>query len=237
MSRVLPLITTLDLRRTYTLGSEEISALRGINLTVMPGQFIAVVGRSGSGKTTLLNILAGLDKPTSGRVMFEDRDIAEMGERDLTDLRRHKIGFVFQSFGLLPLLSAFENVELPLRIAGVGARDRERRTREALEIVGLWNRARHRPYELSGGEQQRVAIARAIVNEPPLILADEPTGELDSNNARSIFGLFKEMVLNRGISVVSATHDSTLLEMADEVKEIRDGQLFDATDLGRRYRD
>ena len=237
MSRVLPLITTLDLRRTYTLGSEEISALRGINLTVMPGQFIAVVGRSGSGKTTLLNILAGLDKPTSGRVMFQDRDIAEMGEHDLTELRRHKIGFVFQSFGLLPLLSAFENVELPLRIAGVGTRAREARAREALEIVGLWNRARHRPYELSGGEQQRVAIARAIVNEPPLILADEPTGELDSNNARSIFGLFKEMVQNRGISVVSATHDSTLLEMADEVKEIRDGQLFDATDLGRRYRD
>lgn len=237
MSRVLPLITTMDLRRTYTLGSEEISALRGINLTVMPGQFIAVVGRSGSGKTTLLNILAGLDKPTSGKVMFQDRDIAEMGEHDLTELRRHKIGFVFQSFGLLPLLSAFENVELPLRIAGVGTRDREERTREALEIVGLWNRARHRPYELSGGEQQRVAIARAIVNEPPLILADEPTGELDSNNARSIFGLFKEMVQNRGISVVSATHDSTLLEMADEVKEIRDGQLFNATDLGRRYRD
>ncbi len=237
MSRVPPLITTLDLRRTYTLGSEEISALRGIDLTVMPGQFIAVVGRSGSGKTTLLNILAGLDKPTSGKVMFQDRDIAEMGEHDLTELRRHKIGFVFQSFGLLPLLSAFENVELPLRIAGIGTRDREERTREALEIVGLWNRAKHRPYELSGGEQQRVAIARAIVNEPPLILADEPTGELDSNNARSIFGLFKEMVQNRGISVVSATHDSTLLEMADEVKEIRDGQLFDATDLGRRYRD
>ena len=237
MSRVPPLITTMDLRRTYILGSEEISALRGIDLTVMPGQFIAVVGRSGSGKTTLLNILAGLDKPTSGKVMFQDSDIAEMDERDLTELRRHKIGFVFQSFGLLPLLSAFENVELPLRIAGVGARDREDRAREALEIVGLWNRARHRPYELSGGEQQRVAIARAIVNEPPLILADEPTGELDSNNARSIFGLFKEMVQNRGISVVSATHDSTLLEMADEVKEIRDGQLFDATDLGRRYRD
>ena len=204
MSRVLPLITTVDLRRTYQLGSETIEALRGINFNVMPGQFIAVVGRSGSGKTTMLNILAGLDKPTSGQVLFENRDIAEMGERDLTDLRRHKIGFVFQSFGLLPLLSAFENVELPLRIAGVRAREREERTREALDIVGLWNRANHRPYELSGGEQQRVAIARAIVNEPPLILADEPTGELDSTNARSIFGLFKEMVVQRGISVVSA---------------------------------
>ncbi len=237
MSRVLPLITTVDLRRTYFLGSEQIDALRGVNFSVVPGQFIAVVGRSGSGKTTLLNILAGLDKPTSGQVLFENRDIAEMGEHDLTELRRHKIGFVFQSFGLLPLLSAFENVELPLRIAGARTREREERTREALEIVGLWNRANHRPYELSGGEQQRVAIARAIVNEPPLILADEPTGELDSNNARSIFGLFKEMVEQRGISVVSATHDSTLLAMADEVKEIRDGQLSDATNLGRRYRD
>ena len=237
MSRVLPLITTVDLWRTYLLGSEEINALRGVNFSVMPGQFIAVVGRSGSGKTTLLNILAGLDKPTSGRVMFQDRDVTDMSEHDLTELRRHQIGFVFQSFGLLPLLSALENVELPLRIAGVRTREREERTRDALEIVGLWNRAKHRPYELSGGEQQRVAIARAIVNEPPLILADEPTGELDSNNARSIFGLFKEMVQNRGISVVSATHDSTLLEMADEVKEIRDGQLSDATDLGRRYRD
>ena len=193
MSRVLPLITTVDLWRTYLLGSEEINALRGVNFSVMPGQFIAVVGRSGSGKTTLLNILAGLDKPTSGRVLFQDRDVAEMSEHDLTDLRRHEIGFVFQSFGLLPLLSALENVELPLRIAGVRAGEREERTRDALEIVGLWNRAKHRPYELSGGEQQRVAIARAIVNEPPLILADEPTGELDSNNARSIFGLFKEI--------------------------------------------
>ncbi|MCH2316175.1 MAG: ABC transporter ATP-binding protein [SAR202 cluster bacterium] len=237
MSRVLPLISTIDLWRTYQLGSEEINALRGVNMTVMPGQFIAVVGRSGSGKTTLLNILAGLDKPTSGQVLFENRDIAAMNEHDLTEIRRHKIGFVFQSFGLLPLLSAFENVELPLRIAGVRTREREERTREALEMVGLWGRAKHRPYELSGGEQQRVAIARAVVNNPPLILADEPTGELDSTNARAIFGLFKEMVLKQGISVLSATHDSTLLAMADEVKEIRDGHLNDATDLGQRYRD
>ena len=237
MSRVPPLIATIDLWRTYQLGSEEINALRGVNMTVMPGQFIAVVGRSGSGKTTLLNILAGLDKPTSGQVLFENRDIAAMNENELTEIRRHKIGFVFQSFGLLPLLSAFENVELPLRIAGVRTRDREERTREALEIVGLWSRAKHRPYELSGGEQQRVAIARAIVNNPPLILADEPTGELDSTNARAIFGLFKDMVQKQGISVLSATHDSTLLAMADEVKEIRDGHFVDATHLGQRYRD
>ena len=236
MSRVPPLVSTIDLWRTYQLGSEEINALRGITMTVHPGQFIAVVGRSGSGKTTLLNIMAGLDQPSSGQVLFRNRDLAEMTEGELTQIRRFMIGFVFQSFGLLPLLSAFENVELPLRIAGVGTGERESRTRDALEMVGLWRWASHRPYELSGGEQQRVAIARAIVNRPPLILADEPTGELDSVNARSIFGLFKEMVKTQGTSVVSATHDSTLLAMADEVLEIRDGTLRDHAELGLRYR-
>ncbi len=206
-------------------------------MVVYPGQFIAVVGRSGSGKTSLLNILAGLDKPSNGRIMLEERNLTEMNDEELTEVRRHKIGFVFQSFGLLPLLSAFENVELPLRISGVGTREREERAREALEMVGLWQRSRHRPYELSGGEQQRVAIARSIVTRPPLILADEPTGELDSNNAYSIFGLFKEMVRKQGISVVAATHDSTLLSMADEVNEIRDGELHKAENLGQRYRD
>ena len=236
MSRVPRLIVTTDLWRIYQLGSEEIIALRGVNMAVHPGQFIAVVGRSGSGKTTLLNIIAGLDQPTSGTVLFQERDLHEMTEGELTAIRRHKIGFVFQSFGLLPLLSAFENVELPLRIAGARISEREQRTREALELVGLWPRAQHRPYELSGGEQQRVAIARAIVNRPPLVLADEPTGELDSVNANAIFGLFKDMVETQGISVVVATHDSTLLAMADEVWEIRDGMLSYHAELGQRFR-
>ena len=218
------------------LGSEEVVAVNSVSLEVRPGQFIAVVGRSGSGKTTLLNLIAGLDQATSGVVLFEGRDLSQMNEKELTEIRRHKIGFVFQSFGLLPLLSAFENVELPLRISGVRAREREQRARDALEMVGLTRRANHRPYELSGGEQQRVAIARAVVSEPPLILADEPTGELDSNNARSIFGLFREMVLDRGISVVAATHDSTLLAMADSVKEMRDGSMVEGTAEARRYR-
>ena len=218
------------------LGSEEVVAVNGVSLAVRPGQFIAVVGRSGSGKTTLLNLIAGLDQATSGVVLFEGKDLSQMSEKELTEIRRHKIGFVFQSFGLLPLLSAFENVELPLRISGVRAREREQRARDALEMVGLTRRANHRPYELSGGEQQRVAIARAVVSEPPLILADEPTGELDSNNARSIFGLFREMVHERGISVVAATHDSTLLAMADSVKEMRDGSMMEGTAEARRYR-
>ena len=236
MSRVQRLLAAVDVERKYDLDSEEVHALRGVNLNVFPGQFIAVVGRSGSGKTSLLNIMAGLDKPSGGQVLFEERDLADMNEQELTDLRRHRIGFIFQSFGLLPLLSAFENVELPLRIRGMNASERAERTREALDIVGLWTRSRHRPYELSGGEQQRVAIARAIVIRPSLILADEPTGELDSTNAHAIFGLFKDMVIKQGISVVSATHDSTLLSMADEVKEIRDGQLLEQAEIGLRYR-
>ena len=237
MSRAQRVIATVDLGRTYRVGAETIEALHGLNMSVFPGQFIAVVGRSGSGKTTLLNLIAGLDRATSGAILFEERDLSEMKEKELTELRRHKIGFVFQSFGLLPLLSAYENVELPLRISGVNGSERDKRTREALEMVGLTRRARHRPYELSGGEQQRVAIARAVVISPPLILADEPTGELDSANAFAIFGLFKEMVRERGISVVAATHDSTLLSMADDVLELRDGRLVDHAGLGRRYRD
>ena len=159
-----------------------------------------------------------------------------MNEKELTQIRRNKIGFVFQSFGLLPLLSAYENVELPLRISGVKAGEREERAKAGLEMVGLTRRANHRPYELSGGEQQRVAIARAVVSRPPLIIADEPTGELDSNNARSIFALFREMVEEQGISVVAATHDSTLLAMADSVKEMKDGSMVEGSAESSRYR-
>ncbi len=230
------IVETINLGREYQLGSELVVAVRDVSMEVHPGQFIAVVGRSGSGKTTLLNLMAGLDKATSGSVLLEGQDLAGMGEKELTEIRRHKIGFVFQSFGLLPLLSAFENVELPLRISGVRAGEREQRARDALEMVGLTRRSKHRPYELSGGEQQRVAIARAMVTRPPLLLADEPTGELDSTNARSIFGLFIEMVREQGISVVAATHDSTLLAMADEVKEMRDGVMSERAEESHRYR-
>lgn len=231
------ILSTTNLTRSYKSGFEEVYALKDVNISVLPGQFIAVVGRSGSGKTTLLNLLGGLDKPTSGSITFGGRILSDMNEKDLTELRRHELGFVFQSFGLLPLLSAFENIELPLRIAGVAPDEREERTKESLEMVDLSNRAHHRPHELSGGEQQRIAIARAVVKRPRIILADEPTGELDSGNARSIFGLFKDMVEDRGISVLAATHDSTLLAIADEVKEIRNGTFVEDVKLGRRYRD
>ena len=230
MSGPTKIINATGLTRAYLLGAEEVHALTDVNMQVVPGEFIAIVGRSGSGKTTLLNLLAGLDQPSSGTILFEERDLSDMSEKELTEIRRHKIGFVFQSFGLLPLLSAFENVELPLRITGVRPREREERTAEVLDMVGLLPRSRHRPYELSGGEQQRVAIARAMVNRPPLILADEPTGELDSTNAQAIFGLFEEMVRSQDMSVVVATHDSTLLAMADRVIELRNGTIDSHTD-------
>ena len=231
-----PLLELVNLSKSYVSESEEINPLRNINLKIYKGQFIAVVGRSGSGKTTLLNVMAGLDKPTSGDILIQGSNITAMDENALTEIRRTTIGFIFQSFGLLPLLSAFENVELPLRISGVDYNERFNRTKEALDIVGLNPRSNHRPYELSGGEQQRVSIARAIVTNPAIILADEPTGELDSTNAKSIFGLFKDMVLEQGMTIIAATHDSSLLSMADEVKEIRDGALYEVQSTDQRYR-
>lgn len=199
--------------------------MHGISLSVQQSEVLALVGRSGSGKTTLLNILAGLDRPTSGEVYFQGSRIDDMPESELIELRRHKLGFVFQSFGLLPLLSAHENVELPLRIAGFGHGERMRRAKRALELVGLTRRSHHRPYELSGGEQQRVAIARALACEPVLILADEPTGELDSITARSVFGLLRDLARGEGITVITCTHDRMVMEMADRVEELADGRL------------
>ena len=231
-----PLLELVNLSKSYVSESEEINPLRNINLKIYKGQFIAVVGRSGSGKTTLLNVMAGLDEPTSGDILIQGSNMTAMDENALTEIRRTTIGFIFQSFGLLPLLSAFENVELPLRISGVDYNERFNRTKEALDIVGLNPRSNHRPYELSGGEQQRVSIARAIVTNPAIILADEPTGELDSTNAKSIFGLFKDMVLEQGMTIIAATHDSSLLSMADEVKEIRNGALYEVQSTDQRYR-
>jgi len=231
-----PLLELVNLSKSYVSESEEINPLRNINLKIYQGQFIAVVGRSGSGKTTLLNVMAGLDAPTSGDILIQGSNMTGMDENALTEIRRTTIGFIFQSFGLLPLLSAFENVELPLRISGVDHNERFNRTKEALDIVGLNPRSNHRPYELSGGEQQRVSIARAIVTKPAIILADEPTGELDSTNAKSIFGLFKDMVVEQGMTIIAATHDSSLLSMADEVKEIRDGALYEVQSTDQRYR-
>ena len=220
-----PIIEAREVSRTFQLGSETVYAVRNVDLNIHRGRFITLVGRSGSGKTTLLNMLAGLDHPTSGQVLFEGRDMAAFTEKDYIELRRKRIGVVFQSFALLPLLSAYENIELPLRISGLRAGARAARTREVLDIVGLTRRARHRPFELSGGEQQRVGIARAVAMQPDVILADEPTGELDSVNAGAIFGLFRRMVDESNMTVVATTHDRTLLDLADLIYEIHDGEL------------
>jgi ABC-type lipoprotein export system ATPase subunit len=219
---------TVELRsvsRRFRAGGEEIWAVRDVSLKVGPGEFLALVGRSGSGKTTLLNLIAGLDRPTSGEVLVDGQRVDRMSDRELDALRRHKLGFIFQSFGLLPLLSARENVELPLRIAGLSHRERQRRVEEALAFVGLGKRAEHRPYELSGGEQQRVAIARALAARPRLILADEPTGELDSATASAVFGLLRDLARVEGITIITCTHDRLVMEMAGRVEELADGRL------------
>jgi len=219
-----------NVSRLFQLGSEDVWALRDITLSVKPREFLALVGRSGSGKTTLLNIMAGLDRPTAGEVELDGQRLDTMPERQLTELRRHRLGFIFQSFGLLPLLSAQENVELPLRIAGFGHGDRTRRARAALDLVGLARRAHHRPFELSGGEQQRVAIARALATEPSLILADEPTGELDSATAKAVFGLLRALAREENITVIACTHDRLVMELADRVEELADGRLARTSD-------
>ncbi len=219
-------IETEDLWRGYKIGAQiEVPALRGLNLQIEPGHFIALKGRSGSGKTTLLNCLSGLDRPTSGVARVLGHNLMELSDRDLTRWRREQLGFVFQSFGLLPTLSAYENVELMLRIKGLRARERHERSMYCLELVGLKKWIAHRPYELSGGQQQRVAIARALANQPSLILADEPTGELDSETAREILGLFQQIVIDEKITILMASHDGLVDEYVDMILQLRDGQV------------
>ena len=224
-SRNLPqtVISARDLFRTFGAGDTAVSAVNGITLDIAQGEFLAVVGRSGSGKTTLLNLLSGLDRPTSGQVMFQGQELTQMSEGDLVELRRRNIGFVFQSFGLMPLLSALENVELPLHISGTSWRERRRRAQEALNMVGLGFRSRHRPYELSGGEQQRVSIARALVTGADAVFADEPTGELDTTTAASIGAILQEVARERNATVITATHDLALAAMTDRIVRLVDG--------------
>ena len=217
------LVSARKLERIFIVGSEQIRAVHDVDLDIDSGRLLVITGRSGSGKTTLLNLLAGLDSPTSGAVYFQDKDLSQLSEWELTQMRRRHIGFVFQSFGLLPLLSAYENVELPLRIGEWGRMERHRRAEDCLEQVGLAERSRHRPYELSGGELQRLAIARALVHRPSLILADEPTGELDLATGAAIFALLKEIAAKENVGVVVATHDVAMAEVADVTRELSDG--------------
>ncbi len=220
-----PLVSVLGLERVFRLGSERIRAVHDVSLEIDAGKLLVITGRSGSGKTTLLNLIAGLDRPTAGTIFFQGQDLGKFSEGELTRLRRSQIGFVFQSFGLLPLLSAYENIELPLRIGEWDRAERHTRTEACLEMVGLSGRAHHRPYELSGGELQRVAIARALAHRPSLILADEPTGELDLARSQAIFSLLKEIATSENVGVVVATHDLIMAEIADATLEISDGTL------------
>ena len=219
------IIQTRGLERVYRLGERSVQALRGVDLDVGQERFVALKGRSGSGKTTLLNCIGGLDRPTSGRVDVLGRDLAELDEDQLALWRRHELGFVFQSFGLLPTLSAYENVDLMLRLVGVSGTERRARTLECLELVGLTRWMHHRPHEMSGGQQQRVGIARALANHPRLVLADEPTGELDSNTARDILKLFQEIVAAEHMTVLMSSHDPLVDKYADEVVLLKDGRI------------
>ena len=219
------MVAVQGVRRTFGSGRTATYALRGVSFTVQPGQLVALRGRSGSGKTTLLNIVGGLDLPDDGRVLVGDSEVTAMSEQERMRLRRTSVAFIFQSFGLIPILSAAENVGVPLRIAGMAPNDREDRVRLMLDIVGLGEHARQRPGELSGGQQQRVAIARALAGRPQLLIADEPTGQLDSETGRQIMRLIRSVVRSEGVTALVATHDPSLIELADEVLVLEDGMI------------
>jgi putative ABC transport system ATP-binding protein len=221
------LIRVCEVRRDYTGGGRVVQALRSVSFTARAGELVAIRGRSGAGKTTLLNVIGGLDRPTGGRVEVAGTDLTTAGERALLDLRLHSIGFVFQSFGLIPILSAAENIGVPMRLARLAPAQRDERVAMLLELVGLGAHAAQRPGELSGGQQQRVAVARALANEPALLIADEPTGQLDSETGRSIMDLIRAVVRARGMTALVATHDPALIDQADRVLVLRDGAMVD----------
>ncbi|MCL7452762.1 MAG: ABC transporter ATP-binding protein [Anaerolineae bacterium] len=218
-------IRAVQLTRTFTLGETEIHALRGIDLQVAVGEFVALVGPSGSGKSTFLNLVGGLDRPTSGELWVDGVELSASKERALTEHRRQRVGFVFQSFNLLPLLTALENVALPLMFVGVSERERLARARSLLEQVGLADRVAHRPTQLSGGEQQRVAIARALVGRPSIILADEPTGNIDTATGSEIMALLRRLNQEQRVTLLVVTHDLEAAGFANRVVRLRDGQI------------
>ncbi|HEX6524896.1 MAG TPA: ABC transporter ATP-binding protein [Streptosporangiaceae bacterium] len=211
--------------KTYGTGRAASHALRGVTFTIETGQLVALRGRSGSGKTTLLNIVGGLDRADSGTVRVSGHDVSAMSDTERMRLRRTTVSYIFQSFGLIPILSAAENVGVPLRIAGMAAKQREERIRLMLDIVGLSDHAKQRPGELSGGQQQRVAIARALAGSPELLLADEPTGQLDSETSKQIMRLLRTVVQSEGVTALVATHDPNLIDIADAVMNLEDGRI------------
>jgi len=220
----MPLIETRDLWKTYIMGDEEIHALRGVNISIERGEYVAIMGPSGSGKSTLMNLIGCLDTPSKGSYLLNDKEVASMNDDELARIRNEEIGFVFQTFNLLPRATALHNVELPLVYGGVSAKVRQERARQALEKVELTQRASHRPNELSGGQRQRVAIARALVNNPSILLADEPTGNLDSKTGTEIMGVFARLH-ETGNTIIVVTHEADIAAYAHRVVSIRDGQV------------
>jgi len=221
------IIVTENVNRSFASGRETIHALKNVNISVEKGTLTILRGRSGSGKTTLLNLLGALDYPTGGNIFFDNKDITKMPQKERDEIRRKEMGFVFQSVALISLMSAYENVEFGLRIAGFDIKQRRDRAVECLNLVGLGKRMSHRPGELSGGEQQRVAIARAMAHKPRVIFADEPTAELDTAMGIQVIALFKKLVEKEGVTIVMTTHDPGLLEMADHVYTLEDGEIVD----------
>jgi putative ABC transport system ATP-binding protein len=220
----MPLIETRDLWKTYKMGDEEIHALRGVSIQIERGEYVAIMGPSGSGKSTLMNLIGCLDTPTKGSYLLNEKEVAAMNDDDLAQIRNEEIGFVFQTFNLLPRATALHNVELPLIYAGVSGKERQERAKQALEKVDLTARASHRPNELSGGQRQRVAIARALVNNPSILLADEPTGNLDSKTGNEIMGVFERLHAT-GNTIVLVTHEADIAAYAHRAIHIRDGQV------------
>ena len=237
MSDTQPVISIRNLVKTYVVGEVEVRALRGVSLDVQPGEFLAVTGPSGSGKSTMMHILGCLDRPTSGQYLLDGRDVSRMSKDQLAEIRNEKIGFVFQGFNLLSRTSAIDNVELPLLYRGgktIKTAERHRRAMEALTAVGLQKRFDHHPNQLSGGQQQRVAIARALITQPSILLADEPTGNLDTRTSIEVMGIFQRLNIERGITVLLITHEMDIAEYGTRIIRCRDGQIVSDEPVQRR---